>query len=54
MAKCCIMTHYVAVMFKWTCGDTGLQTGIPDSVQNFDIQTDRHHEENWWNTEMQF
>jgi len=47
------MTHYVAVIFKWTHGDTGLQTGIPDSVQNFDIQTDRqtdrHHEENWWN-----
>jgi hypothetical protein len=36
------------------CGDTGLQTGIPDSVQNFHIPAGRHHEENWWNTEMQF
>lgn len=33
------MTHYVAVIFKWTRGETGLQTGIPDSVRNFDIQT---------------
>jgi len=48
------MTLYVAVIFKWTCGNTGLQTGIPDSVQNFDIQTDRNHEENWRNTDMQF
>ena len=39
----------LAVICKWTCSDTGLQTGIPDSFQNFDIQTDRYHDKNWHN-----
>jgi hypothetical protein len=31
--KYCIITH-LAVIFKWTRGDTVLQMGISDSVQN--------------------